>query len=99
MEVTREGIIDILAKKNGYEYNLSKASEELQELSLVLTQKLNKPYKITDQEIIDEIGDVEIRLAILRKLFNPEKVDKRIAEKLKSFKNMRNMRNLTTPKK
>lgn len=85
MEVTREGIIDILVKKNGFEYNLSKASEELQELSLALTQKLNKPYKVTDQEIIDEIGDVEIRIAILRKIFNPEKIDKRISEKLKKF--------------
>ncbi len=82
---TRKGIIDILHEKNGYEYNLHKASEELQELALVLTQKLTKPHKVEDQEIIDEIGDVEIRLEILKKIFNKEKIDKRIAYKLKKF--------------
>jgi len=82
---TREGIITILSKRNSYEYNLHKASEELQELSLILTQKLTKPKKVSDQSIIDEIGDVEIRLSILRKLFNSSEIDKRIVQKLKKF--------------
>lgn len=84
-EQTRKGIIDILHEKNGYEYNLHKASEELQELSLVLTQKLTKPHKVNDQEIIDEIGDVEIRLEILKRIFNKDKINKRIVDKLKKF--------------
>jgi hypothetical protein len=85
MEITREGIITRLSKSNSYEYNLHKASEELQELSLVLTQKLTKPAKVFDQEIIDEIGDVQIRLDILKKIFDSDKIDKRIAYKLKKF--------------
>ncbi len=82
---TRKGIIDILVEKNGYHYNLHKAAEECQELGLVLTQKLLKPKKVNDQEIIDEIGDVEIRLEILKKMFNKEKIEDRIAYKLKKF--------------
>jgi len=85
MEITKEGIITRLSKSNSFEYNLHKASEEFQELSLVLTQKLTKPTKINDQSIIDEIGDAQIRLDILRKLFDPQKIDKRIADKLKKF--------------
>lgn len=78
-------VTDILVEKNGYEYNLSKASEELQELALVLTQKLNKPKKVDDQEIIDEIGDVEIRLEILKKIFDKKKIEERVAHKLSKF--------------
>ncbi len=81
----RKSIIDILVERNSYEYNLHKASEEFQELALVLTQKLTKPHKINEQEIIDEIGDAEIRLEILKKLFNREKIDRRVAYKLKNF--------------
>ena len=91
MNITEESkektksILDILVEKNGYHYNLHKASEELQELSLVLTQKLLKPKKVDDQEIIDEIGDVIIRLDILKKIFNNEKIENRVAYKLSKF--------------
>lgn len=76
----------ILAKTNDYNYNLLKASEELQELALVLTQLALKPKKVKKQEVIDEIGDVKIRLAILDHLFDKRKVDKRIAFKINKFK-------------
>lgn len=81
----RDTIIDHLVKNNGFEYNLSKASEELQELSLVLTQKLNKPKRVDDKEIIDEIGDVIIRLEILKKIYDINKINERIAYKLSKF--------------
>lgn len=64
-------------------YNLRKASEELQELSLALTQKSLKFDKISDQEIIDEIGDVEIRIQILKNIYSKEAINKRITTKLR----------------
>lgn len=74
-----------LVEHNTYTYNLSKASEELQELSLALIQKINKPAKVDDQEIIDEIGDVKIRLAVLNELFDKNKIDIRVKLKKKKF--------------
>ena len=59
-------LIKYLANNNDYKYNLLKASEELQELSLVLTQMALKKDKVNPQEVIDEIGDVEIRLKVLK---------------------------------
>lgn len=81
----RKGIIDILVERNGYHYNLHKSAEECQELALVLTQKLLKHKKVDDQEIIDEIGDVIIRLEILQKIFDKQKIEKRVAYKLGKF--------------
>ena len=78
-------IIDKLVKDNGYENNLSKASEECQELALVLTQKLNKPTKVEDSAIIEEIGDVIIRLRILKKMFDREKIKERVNYKLGKY--------------
>lgn len=91
MNITQENekevksIIDTLVERNGYQYNLHKASEELQELSLILTQKLLKPKKVDEQGIIDEIGDVIIRIEILKKIFNKEKIEDRVAYKLNKF--------------
>lgn len=82
---TRKGIIDILTERNGYHYNLHKSAEECMELALILTQKLLKPKKINDDAITDEIGDVIIRLEILQKIFDKEKIEKRIAYKLGKF--------------
>jgi len=78
-------VIQHLSKSNDYKYNLLKASEELQELALVLTQKALKEEKVDIQEIIDEIGDVKIRIAVLDNLFDQKKIDKRIKFKLKKF--------------
>lgn len=75
-----------LLENNGYEYNLHKASEEFQELALVLNQKLLKPTKVDDQEIIDEIGDCIIRLKILKKMFSKDKIKERVNYKLGKYK-------------
>lgn len=83
--MTQDEIIDYLFVNNGTRYNLHKASEEMQELGLVLNQKLLKPTKVNDQEIIDEIGDVKIRLAILEKMFPQDKIQERIAYKLSHY--------------
>lgn len=68
-------------------YNLLKSNEELQELALVLQQKVLKPNKVKDQEIIDEIGDVIIRLEILKKLYPIQEIQKRVDYKLQKFSN------------
>ncbi len=82
----KDEIIDYLAKTNSLEYNLHKASEELLELALVLTQTLTKStHKPDDQATIDEIGDVIIRLGILKKLYNKEKIKERVNYKLSKY--------------
>lgn len=84
-----EEIIKYLFQNNGTRYNLHKASEEMQELGLVLNQFLLKPTKVDEQQIIDEIGDVKIRLAILEKMFPADKVKKRVDYKLSKFREYR----------
>lgn len=78
-------LIKQIAERNTREYNLHKASEEMQELGLVLTQYLLKPEKVNEQEIIDEIGDVRIRLHILMQMFSKEKINERIKQKLNKY--------------
>ncbi len=74
----------ILAETNEYNYNILKTIEELNELSLILTQMLTKGAK--HQDIIDEIGDVKIRIQVLDNLFDKEAIDKRVNHKINKFK-------------
>lgn len=78
-------IINHLVENNGEQYNLHKASEEMQELGLVLNQYLLKPKKVKQQEIIDEIGDVIIRLEVLKRMFPIDKIEARVEEKLSKY--------------
>lgn len=80
-------ILDLVYKKNSWKYNLHKASEEFQELALVLNQKLLKPMKVDDQEIIDEIGDCIFRLEILKKMYDNKLIQKRIDSKCTDYSN------------
>jgi len=59
----------ILARKNDYNYILSKTCEELTELQEVLLKMMNKKgeNKPPRQNLIEELGDVEIRLYNLKK--------------------------------
>lgn len=79
-------VIDYLRENNDERYNLHKASEEMQELGLVLNQYLLKPTKVDQQEIIDEIGDVKIRLAIIEKMFPQDLIQQRVDYKLGKYK-------------
>lgn len=86
--MTNKELIKHLVEKNDYKYNLLKAAEELQELSLILTQMALKEEKISKQAVIDEIGDVKIRLKVLKFFFDKTRVKERIEfkmNKLKSF--------------
>lgn len=79
-------IISEVYKYNSTEFNMIKTIEELQELSLALTQKITKPTLNNTQAIIDEIGDVKLRLKILEFYYDKDKVDARIALKLSKWK-------------
>jgi NTP pyrophosphatase (non-canonical NTP hydrolase) len=76
---------DYLKYGNSKEYTLLKTAEELQELALILIQSVTKDTEIDDQSIIDEIGDVLIRLNVLREFFPEEEIQERIEYKLKKF--------------
>lgn len=84
--MTDNQLINHLINKNDYKYNLLKTAEELQELSLVLTQMALKSDKVDKQEVIDEIGDVKIRLRVLEHFFSRKRVQKRIEFKMKKLK-------------
>ena len=79
-------LIKYLVENNDYKYNLLKTAEELQELSLVLTQMALKEEKVDKQEVIDEIGDVKIRLKVIQHFFSRKKVKKRVKFKLDKLK-------------
>lgn len=80
-----DNIAEKLFERNGKKYNFHKAAEEFLELALVLNQKLLKPTKVNEQQIIDEIGDCELRLKVLKKYFDSKKIKKRILYKTKKF--------------
>ena len=79
-------LIKYLVENNDYKYNLLKTAEELQELSLVLTQMALKKEKVDKQEVIDEIGDVKIRLKVIQHFFSRKKINSRIKFKLNKLK-------------
>lgn len=86
--VSDKSTIAKLVETNDYEYNLLKTVEELSELSEVLMKKVLKSEKEkepSDQSIIDEIGDVYIRIRILSRLFGEEAVSERVNFKLDKF--------------
>lgn len=79
-------LIKYLVENNDYKYNLLKTAEELNELSTILLQYVNKDNKIDKQKIIEEIGDSIIRIRVLKKLFNKKKINSRINFKLNKLK-------------
>lgn len=75
-----------LLECNTYDFNIRKTIEELNELSLILMQSLNKPDKNFTEEIIEEIGDVKLRIAWLENNFSLKKIKKRIETKFNQIK-------------
>ena len=82
--MTDQELIKYLADNNDKNYNLLKASEECQELSLILTQLLSKGA--SDKDIIEEIGDVLFRVDVLKHLFDINKINERKAYKINKCK-------------
>lgn len=61
-------LVDYIVDTNEEAYNITKAIEELSELSLALSQYLNKKgtsKEPTKREIASEMADVNIRLTLL----------------------------------
>lgn len=83
-------IVKNLAETNDYNYNLLKAAEECTELSEVLIKSVTKKgtkKEPSKQSVIEEIGDVQIRLDVLKHLYGEDDVNLRIVDKLKKYEN------------
>lgn len=74
-------VYDYIINKNDPTYNTLKAIEELNELSLILTQSLSKG--VSEEHIIEEIGDVEFRLKAIKARYSKKLIKKRINLKIK----------------
>jgi len=70
------------------EFNLRKVAEECAELNLIILQRLNKEDdgKIPDSRIIEEIGDVLLRVGVLMLHYGEEPVAQRIESKFQKLK-------------
>jgi len=69
MNKDQKKLIAKLIQRNEASYNLFKLGEECQELGLAITQYRMKPEKVDYQKIIDEIGDVEIRIKMIKEAY------------------------------
>jgi NTP pyrophosphatase (non-canonical NTP hydrolase) len=79
------GLIRTFAQEVKPSYTRAKAIEELGELIVALTQEVTKTDNTSPEEhrlaIIDEIGDVQIQLNILKNIYGKTAVKQRIKEK------------------
>lgn len=81
--MTKKEIIKKIHENNPWEFNHLKTAEELSELLEVILKKITKrgsDHEPPDQEIVDEIGDVIIRLKVLKNYYPGVKT--RITNKL-----------------
>lgn len=81
----KDVVYDHLLNVNDREYTINKTIEELLELSLILQQKQNKPDLVSDEKVIEEIGDVKIRMKILEEIYSKDAVKDRVLHKLSKF--------------
>lgn len=82
-EEKMEVVLEHMRKKNSPNYNLLKMAEECSELSTAILQRINKPGQVTDdEEIIDELGDVALRLLHFG---NDERVAARVRHKINRY--------------
>ena len=66
------------AKKESLkQYDYLKCIEELNELSTILIQQFNKPHKVYDKEIVEEMGDVLYRLENMMDYYDRDAVMQR----------------------
>ena len=84
--LTRGELYELMHNSNTKDYNRLKAAEECMELALALQQQVLKTsVKVSDQEIIDEIGDVKIRIKVLEKMYSRKEIRKRVKLKTNKF--------------
>jgi len=84
-KLEKQFIFNHLIEKNERDFNILKTAEELQELALALIQSVTKESIIDDSQIIEEIGDVKIRMKVLETMFDKQKIKDRINYKLNKF--------------
>ena len=72
----KQEIYDYMIDFNDATYNTLKAIEELNELSLILTQSLSKGCD--ESKIIEEKGDVKFRLKVIEARYDPKLIQERI---------------------
>lgn len=78
--------IKFLTKTIPKEYLILKTCEELSELNAVLLQYCNKgSSKVSNKDVIDEIGDVKLRIKLIEGFFGKKQVKKRFNFKLTSL--------------
>lgn len=84
-----KGLFLMIGAKNDEKFLLSKTCEELTELQEVLLKMMNKidPHKPSREHLIEEIGDVEIRLQMLKSRFriSPKQIHDRKVYKANKF--------------
>lgn len=91
------GFVQEAARSSDKNYVLNKASEEFQELALVLTQQVNKPDKDYTKDIHEEAGHALLRLTQLIELFDEGAIEKSFIDKaayLKRGKEQKKWKNL-----
>lgn len=77
----RESVYNYMITRNNKNYNTLKLIEELSELATILTQSLTKGAE--PEKIIEEIGDVKMRLKVVEARYSKELIQGRIDFKLK----------------
>jgi NTP pyrophosphatase (non-canonical NTP hydrolase) len=86
MTKTQRRTIDKMVTKNTPQYNYIKLAEECNELALAIMHKISKPHKDTMVNLIEEVGDVEIRLRVIKKQVGIALVNHRIKAKMLKYK-------------
>lgn len=76
---------------NTIQFNHLKCIEELNELSLILTQLLTKPRRVSIQDVIDEIGDAKRMIWYLESLYDKDDIKTRIETKIKQIETRKNV--------
>jgi hypothetical protein len=90
---TEEELMEVLLNENDPKFNITKLCEELSELQEVLLKYINKkPEKApSKQAIVDEVGDVFLRLGVVIKQLEVEedpigeRLDTKISKLIKYY--------------
>lgn len=75
-----------------------KAAEETNELGAKLLKEANTPFKVDDEDLLEEIVDVQMHLILVQKYFRKELKEKIIAEKVSKLINSKDYQKYKTIK-
>ena len=78
-------VITRMANENQDLFNEQKLIEEMSELTKELTHRITKPRKYDPSKVIEELGDVKVRLEVLCARYGRGAVNARVNTKLKKF--------------